>query len=338
MQLKVSAALLAVVVSVPTVSLGIVACSSDAATPASGPTTDGGPNSETGAGDATLESACSAFADAQCERWDSCAPAALKTKYADLAACKIGEAKDCAFRTTANGTGWDIASRVACASALAKQSCDDLVDQRPVTECVKVGTLADGAGCADDAQCATGFCPTAFGSFCSTCQKLPKEGDLCIQDRCPGELYCRTLDPATAGSKRYCRAPVAQGADCDTTKPCLNTFACFNKKCVARAELDQPCDQKGISAPFCSAAHELECIVVGPVQKCRPLVYSQAKESCANDNELCAAAGYCADMGSGLACEAAAPEGGTCSITPECAPPFACQNQKCVAPDSALCP
>lgn len=136
--------------------------------------------------------------------------------------------------------------------ALWADSCMDSFERDAVCASVWVGVVADGDGCVDDAECASGVC-TGSLEACGSCAASVALGGECDEERpCApsedGAIECYSPD----GSPRVCvlRAPFE--ADAVEGDPCVRIetgdvgcgvgLFCSYGICAARAELGAPCE------------------------------------------------------------------------------------------------
>ena len=100
-----------------------------------------------------------------------------------------------------------------CLAELAAMSCEafghDIGGARDMRACSPfVATLADGAACAWDEQCPSGYCSE------QVCAAKPAQGDFCPVGVCADGLFCDSFGDAT------CKPQLADGADCTFDTDC----------------------------------------------------------------------------------------------------------------------
>jgi hypothetical protein len=237
-----------------------------------------------------------------------------------------------------------------CVDATAVQSCDRTADdvRSPPEACSRMfgGTLAGGAACSIDAECASGTCEMpvtcpeigcCVGS-CRAAQAPGGAGATCARSRdCAGGLIC--------AQDRTCRAPARAGEDCRADGECAAGLACINPlstmpgTCRALPHVGQPC-------PYGSCADEgLRCDNVSLPQIC--VAYGLVGDACSGPDTCspylecgatppvcnpfptvgqmcdagCGGVAYCARInGAPLGtCSAPQPNGSPCTAYNECA-------------------
>lgn len=298
--------------------LVIVGCSSSSSSP-------------TGSGSSTGNSA-QAVAQALCDRTQACAPALLQGLYGDVANCVTRVTATFAPGLTAKGSAVTAAVLDACASALPAASCGDLLSNRLPDACTPpAGTLADGAACAVDAQCATKHCKIALGKTCGTCAARSEAAGACVvaTDCAPG-LTCISGACAKLGTS---------GSACSATAPCRPDFVCRGGACAAPVAAGATCaDGEG-----CDELHGVVCSAAS--KKCVNVTYGGTNAACGlvpSGLEVCAASGYCKGVKAPSyqgTCVAAAEEGAACDLTngPYCNAGAVCVDGKCAVIDPAKC-
>ncbi len=242
-----------------------------------------------------------------------------------LAAQKGSFARSCGNLASAPGSGITTAYLDACASALnAVSACT--VDSDKVEACrTPLGTLGDGAGCADDSQCASGDCKTSSSisggdagvtgdaglatkaKYCGTCVPTLAEGAACVVTSgasCRPDLRC-------AGGKCVTRAPVADGVSCVVGSGASDTLSCkvgsfcdytttggtptgTCKKAPARGEA---CTTECAPGSACIAAKCTEPLADG--SPCTSKTECRSSSRCSSPEKKCVARTYSAE---GSAC------------------------------------
>lgn len=189
-----------------------------------------------GGSDATTTATGCDHVVAMCTKLNQCAPFFLKAIYGDLASCNDRLIKVCTQQSATNTTGLSQASVQACETALNAATCADLFANN-IPACSFHGTLADGATCGDNTQCASAFCQLG-GNLCGTCAAKAAAGAACASgnnDECQAGLVC--------SSNKTCVAPALLGAACDDkTQPCLTgTFCTTAKTCASTVAVGTDC-------------------------------------------------------------------------------------------------
>ncbi len=244
-----------------------------------------------------------------------------------LGAQKGSFARSCGNLASAPGSGITTAYLDACASALnAVTAC---TDSDKVDACrTPMGTLGDGAGCADDSQCASGDCKNSSSSsggsdagvsgdaglaakakYCGTCVPTLAEGAACgtagITASCRQDLRC-------AGGKCVTRAPVADGVSCvfgsgsnfGTLSCNLGSFCDYTttggtptgtcKKVPARGEA---CTTRCATGSVCIAAKCSEPLADGAPCTGTGSNECKASSSCSTTDKKCVARTYAGEGG-----------------------------------------
>ena len=209
----------------------------DVATPASLDTALPGLDAQTVASpDTTPVVSTCGYVATLCTKLATCAPFFLAAGYGDLAGCQDRLTKVCTEQSKSVGSGLNQTTMLACAAALDLASCQEIL-ANTVTACTFHGSLADGAACGDNTQCASGFCSHG-GSLCGVCAARGSVGAACpsgSNDECQPGLVC--------SPGNLCAVPAALGATCDdNTAPCLmGSFCTTAKTCAVTVAAGQEC-------------------------------------------------------------------------------------------------
>ena len=175
-------------------------------------------------------------AAALCAKLGECAPFLLKAAYGDATTCADRLSQACTAQSVSSGSGMTEANILACEAGLATAQCKDVFANN-VPACTFHGTLADGATCGDNSQCASGFCSHST-NLCGVCAGKGAAGAPCASgsnDECQTGLVC--------SSGKICAQPAVVGGACDdTTQPCLTGSFCTSAKtCALTAEAGKAC-------------------------------------------------------------------------------------------------
>jgi hypothetical protein len=279
----------------------LAACSNSSSGGGAGPS-DGGD----GSADRTFAQGAAEVAAAYCDHAQACAPAFLTLAYGDIATCNARFVAAVTPTLGANGTTYTPDQLHACAQAVPGTSCGDFLAHKPATACrPPAGTLADGAACAADAQCAGTRCKIPFGQVCGTCAKHAAAGAPCgVDDDCSYGLKC------VGGS---CVAYGNENDTCDGAHPCRPDLGCKAGKCGTPSTSGTACTDSA----ECDGAHGLFCGTVS--KQCAPVTFDSAGQACGLVQQhiaLCAGpGGYCAGLSSSKVqgtCRAAAADGASC--------------------------
>jgi hypothetical protein len=318
----------------------------------------------------TADQACTASAQAQCTKRDTCSTNhyLIARTYGDMATCVAHIHDNCVQALAAPSTGNSPANVLACANAYASISCVDYLDSNtdayPASCKVQVGTLAMGAACRFSAQCQSTFCSIATGSACGTCAASPSEGTPCNGPGGVSSCGGHSLDCAgavaddtgfTAGT---CTPWVTTvGGACDKTHPCGEGLSCTptnptatNRTCqTAGAAVGVACG--GASDPGCDGNQGFSCN--GKTHTCQQIIVATAGTACgtADDGSFtnCLGNGDCQGATSTSnkgTCRTAAADGASCDAVagPRCAVQSSCVTGggsttagTCTAANAAAC-
>jgi hypothetical protein len=287
----------------------------------------------------TAAQACGDFADAKCQKLQSCAPFLVQRDFGDLATCAARFQLVCPSGVAENGSTAMPGAVDTCARAFEAESCSaffaDYASSDNPPACALSGSLPFGAACADDDQCASAFCRKVVPKGCGVCATRSPEGGACgsSSDCEPTGLTC------VGGS---CIPMAVLGAACDpTTQPCGPLLYCpISGACVALLGPGGTCDPN--VGPECDSNRAIYCNLISI---CTQTQIAAVGDPCGSTADgavtLCAASGFCLTGGvstSGM-CEAAAPEGAACDVVagPNCMPPAACLDNVCTIFNPATC-
>jgi len=264
--------------------------------------------------DATAEEvqSCNAFADAFCNRLQTCSSFVMSVLYGDVATCRQRWVLSCLPNYNVRGTSATAAKTNSCAQTLPALACDKFLLGDFGTTCTPAaGTLAQGAACGDDAQCASTFCARSATSVCGTCQPVTNPGDPCVQGSC--SVSTNTICPA-------------------------GTTTCVKPKA---GQVGDPC----VGQEECDVGHQVGCNTATSKQ-CIALTLTASGGTCGANSILnptsvavCGAGGTCSLPFGGM-CTPFAADGQTCSTTDtgaHCVQPAKCVGGRCVVPDPGTC-
>ena len=286
------------------------------------------------------DQACADAVAALCKRLDECASGLIKLQYGDVATCRTRLVIGCKASFSLPGTSASPARAAACAAMVPNVSCDDYAGGKLPAECSVVpGMLANGAACAEDAQCNSAKCVHPVGGGCGTCGTAPKAGESCAKFACGDGLVC---GPGNAVCAPYGRL----GDNCDGDHPCLPSLSCkgSNKMgtCIKPLALNAGCDPLAAEYCGCAIANGEYC---APGSKtCQPLTFAKAGAACGlvnNSFVVCAASGHCTATNIFIpgTCLKFAADGAACDPTngPDCQPPARCSGGVCRITDPTTC-
>lgn len=299
------------------------------------------------------DQACSDFAQANCAKRQSCTNlvqsvgAQVLEMFGNTTTCLEREKLACLGAVRAPRSGYAPANVERCVSAHAQWSCSDFLDNIPPEECAPIGNGENGAACAFDAQCKSGFCVGSRQKLCGVCGESPPAGSSCSESFCGRNQIC-------IGGQ--CQTRVAPGGACDnTTAPCQAGLTCTGASGTTKTcqqALTNTTEACGGANPGCFVAAGLWCS--GTSRSCVNIGYVGSGSACgtaADGTHTECEAGTCY-TNSGLAaatelgtCAANAGDGEACDtvLGPACIVPARCITQDggshgtCVVPDGATC-
>jgi hypothetical protein len=263
--------------------------------------------------------ACTDYAYAHCSRVAACSPTAMAFRYPNVGTCKSLILANCLAAVAAPSHGATPAFEESCSLTTSSTtwSCDDfLYDQNAPPGCVTpTGSEANGAACAFDSQCVTGFCAIAPGNACGTCAAPPQPGDSCAQlATCAATQVC---EPTTM----QCVPFATLSQPCSASQPCAVGLGCANGTCQTESEtMGSACPASGAGCDFYQGltcnTESSTCVAEQLVASGQPCGFIDSQ------NVNCSAGAMCLD---GL-CVAASPVGQPCDLVagPVCILPSHC--------------
>ena len=296
----------------------------------------GGSTSSIGGGsEVTADQASADVANAYCNRAQSCAPAYITVSFGDVATCATRLKATLLPSMGATGVTETPAQYEACAAAVPNATCSDLLARTLPGPCQPVpGTLAAGAACAVDGQCASTHCGLPSNAACGACAELAATGSACgVDNDCQAGMTCQ-------GTPQLCVAYGAENASCDTTHPCRPDLGCKSGSCTAPSPVGTACQ----AAAECDNLHGVFCnpltmmceniSFAGPSSACG-LVNKQLVV-CTGPGSLCTGETAPSYTGS---CVPYAADGAACDATngPLCNAGAVCAGGQCVVPDPTRC-
>lgn len=189
-----------------------------------------------GAPDAKAVASGCDHASALCGKLEACAPFLLEAVYGDASQCADRLTKACTEQSLSAGSGMTEANILACEAGLTAATCNDVFANN-LPACTFHGTLADGAVCGDNSQCASAFC-SHTSNLCGVCAGKGAAGSACpsaSNDECQTGLVC--------SSGKLCAQPALVGGACDdATQPCLTGAFCTSAKtCASTVKAGDKC-------------------------------------------------------------------------------------------------
>ncbi len=287
-------------------------------------TTSGGPT-------ISAADACAALGKAVCAKIQSCSPLIYESNYADTADCEAREALRCSSVFEAEGSNSTPSDTKGCADAFGSTTCDDLFSGNLPAACEPTpGTLANGAPCGREVQCASTQCVTK-GELCGVCAEPIQAGGACTAgEECERGLAC--INSA-------CTALGTEGSSC-TAAPCTSTLACVNGMCVKPVAAGAAC-MKMNGVDNCDKLQGLYCNAMNVCQQVKLVAAGQPCGFLNMEIVGCASNGFCRvpmGMMSGT-CIAPAADGAACDQMqgPKCLPGALCVNNVCALNDTTTC-
>jgi len=280
--------------------------------------------------------ACADWASANCKKIQSCAPFLIPRDFGDLATCMSRMALACPPNAMTIGSTLMPGALEACADAYQMVTCADYLSINTPSACMFKGSLALGAACAADDQCANGYCQTLVPATCGVCATRSPVGGACFSDS-----DCEQAG-LTCGADA-CVPLAVLGAACDQAHPCEPVFYCSSTgMCVARLGLGAACDPTTNDDP-CDATVGLYCNQV--TSSCAQTRASTPGGPCGVSADgtvsICGAAGACPlpDGATTGTCQAAVLEGAACDPAqgPNCLPPGTCLGNVCASLNPSSC-
>jgi hypothetical protein len=272
--------------------------------------------------------ACDEYATAECHKIAMCNPWFIASYFEDEAACqkRFANAGGCVAGFALRGTSRTLAWLKACTSAMNASTCTEWLDDDPgaLAPCtVKPGSLSNGTGCADDAQCQSGHCRRS--DDCGVCGPAPSSGESCSdRDKCAPGLSCNNF---------VCGRAKEAGDACESNADCPNSLTCNEGHCASPKSAGQVCRDDS-----CDGHAGLSCAD----GVCRATQHAAWGQPCNLSNGIdCAAGGFCHSAGSSAqgTCVAPADDGESCDdqLGPGCLPLATCTGGYCKVADLAAC-
>jgi hypothetical protein len=199
----------------------------------------------------------------------------LPENYGDLSTCLTRETLNCTNGLMSPGTGNSPAKVELCAAEFVSYTCQNYFDNQPPTDCAVTGSEANGAGCAFNGQCGSGYCQGTKSSACGTCADAPAVGADCTNSSCTTGQRCLT-------ATRQCAAVVSENGACDATHPCDKGLVCFGNDTAtnttgtcetAGTRVGQAC---GGTMPACDGTLGLYCGGPAGAKTCMRVIYGAA--------------------------------------------------------------
>jgi len=311
---------------VPAAALAALASTGAACSSSSSPSGSGGSG-----GDATSQ-ACDLSFEAEYRDLYTCAGVDLPADH--RAALKASYGKYCAAQLTEAGRTATAAHLTACAQAHQAAPCGTLTTLDACRIDSLPGTLAVGAGCFDDAQCASLYCAidSAADVSCGHCTNRLADGAACdhASDRCAIGDAC---DPQTSKCEKATpAAPLGAGEGCVVSVQCQPDLGCIANKCAPRIAEGGACPNGD------ECKQELGCDVT--TSKCTKRSVAKPGEACDVSVVLCET-GNCASGSDGKGtCPKVIADGAACAAgdaAQTCLELSVCIDGKCAPLDPSIC-
>ena len=259
----------------------------------------------------TTDQACATYAGQYCTRLQTCNAFSFSTLYKDMAQCQARTKIVCELGAPLGGTSQSATNIMACGTALSTETCPAFLSgyNFAPAACRMPGTLAAGAACADDHQCASSYCQLTARSSCGKCVAKVSLGATCVVDEdCTFGATC-----FGQGTGRKCATPATAGGTCNgTDKPCQQGLFCGSGKCSAAQTVGSACT---LGSATCDSTTGLYCDA--KTQKCVATKLAQVGQACGflnNTKVQCAGGSSCFASGQARQCIAAAADGAPCGL------------------------
>lgn len=195
-----------------------------------------------------LLSACERVAAANCDTLERCNPVSYGSHYPDRDSCERAFAAPCvgSLEVVPN---IEVSELDSCAGAVGNLSCADWLSNVDPSECHRRGERTSEEECAEDWQCASGFC------YLEKCQEPgAEESEACTVltlRPCQDGLMCAAIVQEDGSTLGLCTKPLAPDDPCDhPSSACPFPTACVDGSCV-EPEAGSPCDYT--SHPVCGS-------------------------------------------------------------------------------------
>jgi hypothetical protein len=291
----------------------------------------GGGASSASGGSASAK-ACKDSAQARCDRLKTCSDDYLVVeRYESDADCVARLDASCEASLAAPSTAQTPANVEACATLLANEACEDLLDQNPSGACLPPhGKLASGKACAFDGQCSSGWCQVDKAAVCGKCGEMPAPGAACTDPQDCG------YDQDCGVTTHKCVKVVAKGGSCGDDLPCAADLSCVGAtagaggKCVAAVVTKgAACDPTRKTMPDCE--RDLGLVCDATTKKCAAITLAATGMACGIVSGAfvgCASGSACVVSGDATAgtCQKFAADGAACDSDkgPICVTPAKC--------------
>jgi len=290
---------------------------------------------------AGAEDACRAYYETLCSAWEKCNPVSFAPYVGDHATCVARGTKACVGVFDDPGLSYGPDGLKKCATSIAALTCTQYFRlsefAAPVTpECgaLRTGTLAIGAACGSNQQCASSYCEVVGDADCGKCTERALKGASCFATHpysCEGGTIC------SAGK---CVALGELDATCDDATPCHIDLACISGKCAARVKVGDACDSSKYQCEWnrwCNTTtSKCEAYVTHKLgDKCGYDTSTGSLSDCDTTTSRCNITNKALYTGT---CMALAKDGEACTFAAQCEYPESCFSKVCQYRDNAtLC-
>ena len=303
----------------------------------------------------SVDKACSDSATARCNKEASCSNGAAITKNdGDMSTCLLRQKANCTRALAAKSTGNTPDNSEKCAPAITAESCGDFFGGNTPAACLFSGAIADGAACAFNGQCRSGYCTNNRLAACGVCGQPPALGGDCTMSFCAHGQTCLNT-PGAMGAAATCTTEGTQGAACSRTAPCAAGFSCIRANMAAMGTCMSDATTVGAACdlaagPGCARTLGLWCNTT--TKMCTSIDFAANGAPCgqtAGGDLVDCKQGACYGGGAGVLmglCKADAADGAACDTRsgPGCTPPARCAPSAagattgtCVVPDGSTC-
>jgi hypothetical protein len=307
------------------------------ASPSDGPAGDA-PAAETSQQEGRIAEACAAVAKAYCDKRVACSGkvnaegVGIIRIFGSMSECLTRQALQCTSAFHAPGSGHSLATAQECVNAFANYACADFFATNAPAACQPAGARINGAGCAFNTQCKSGFCTGQKNAQCGQCAPEPMVGASCASSDCGHGQQCD-------GTSMTCKTPGVSGDPCDTNDDCGYALVCLSVAAAGGAGTCKPAASDvgaacGGMMPVCDGGQGLFCVGPAGAKKCIATMFVDDGQPCGvlTDSFAGCRAGTCytakgpAGQGETGTCKANAADGDACDVAtgPACEFPARC--------------
>ena len=297
------------------------------------------PGADTPEQEGRIAEACAAVAKATCDKRVECSSKIAATGvgiirlFGAMSECLTRQTLQCTAAFHAPGSGHSLATAQECVNAFANYACADFFANDAPTSCQPAGSRINGAACAFNTQCKSGFCTGEKNAQCGQCAPEPAVGASCVSSDCGHGQACD-------GTSMTCKAPGGSGDPCDSNDDCGYALVCVSVAAAGGAGTCKPAGEAvgtacGGIMPVCDGGQGLSCAgavgmktcvattFVGDGQPCGPVAQGMFA-GCTGGN--CYTAKGLAAVGETGTCKANAADGAACDVAtgPQCEFPARC--------------